>query len=74
MLAVDDLLGRGPVSYPHGQGPGAREAWRARMAVEASAWVAADEPGVPFSFVGLCHALDLDPGAVRAALAGRRAA
>ena len=70
-LAVDDLLGRGPASYAHGR---SREAWRSRIGAEAAAWVAADDPGVPYSFASLCTALGLDPGGVRRALAGRRAA
>jgi hypothetical protein len=71
-LAVNDLLGRGPVSYT-----GARKAvpaWRARMATAAAEWIAADEPGVPFSFASLCAVLGLDPDGVRRALAGRQAA
>jgi hypothetical protein len=44
------------------------------MAVEAAAWIEADEPGEPFSFAALCSVLDLDADGVRRALAGRRAA
>jgi len=74
-LAINDLHGKGPVSYGNGyRGTAAVAAWRARMAAEARAWIDADEPGVPYSFVSLCEFLGFDAAGVRRALAGRRAA
>jgi len=60
------------MSYANVRGPGAREAWRARMHAEAADWFSRDDAGVPYSFTSLCHALDLDPSALCAALADDR--
>src|SRR5262249_31290324 len=68
-LAVEDLVGCGPVAS-HGKQAGARAAWRARMATDAADWIAADEPGVPYSFVSLCDLLGLNPDGIRRALRG----
>lgn len=38
---------------------------------EASAWVAADDTTWLFSFASICHALDLNPACLRAALERR---
>jgi DNA-binding beta-propeller fold protein YncE len=38
---------------------------------EVEEWIAADDVVWPFSFVRICDALDLDPRAVRAAVAAR---
>src|SRR5215831_3479470 len=64
-LAIDDLLGRGPVSYGNGKGSQARERWRTRMAAEAHSWIDADDPGDLYSFASLCSVLGLDPAGVR---------
>jgi hypothetical protein len=45
---------------------GTRE--RMRLFHEAHAWVTADEPAWPFSFVNICQALALDCDALRAGL------
>jgi hypothetical protein len=46
-----------------------------RHLAEVEAWFASDDDVWPCSFVNLCHALDLDAGAVRRRLVGwRRAA
>jgi hypothetical protein len=74
-LALADLNKCGPVNGNGSRaGPQGLAAWRARMARDARAWIDADDGRWPYSFVGLCSVLGLDPGAVRSALAGRRAA
>ena len=50
-----------------------RRSSRDRQEIRAAkAWIAADDPTFPFSFVSVCAALGLDPAAVRREL--RRAA
>ena len=39
-----------------------------RLFREAHAWIMLDDAAWPFSFVNLCHALGLDPGALRTGL------
>jgi hypothetical protein len=46
----------------------------ARLAREAAAWVRANDPRWPFSFVNVCAHLDIDASRLRAALLGRAAA
>jgi hypothetical protein len=45
---------------------------RERARQQALAWLQSDCHTSPFQFVALCDALDLDPEAIRAAIAGRR--
>jgi len=73
-LAIADLRGCGVVSSNGHRGPAAVAAWRRRMAREARTWIDAEDGAWPYSFVNLCSVLGLDPDAVRAALADRRAA
>jgi len=46
----------------------------ARLAREAEAWVRANDPRWPFSFVNVCAHLDIDASRLRAALLARAAA
>ncbi|HLK12406.1 MAG TPA: hypothetical protein VKW76_13600 [Candidatus Binatia bacterium] len=45
-----------------------------RLAAEAEEWLASDDTAGPFTFVNVCHALDLEVGSVRAAVARERLA
>jgi hypothetical protein len=48
---------------------------RKRPAIAAAEqWFASDDLAAPFSFLNVCHMLDLEPSAVRTALTHRRAA
>jgi hypothetical protein len=67
--AVADVQGRPSSDAAYG-GP-QREAWKRRMAVEARAWIDADDRSWPYSFTNICHVLGLDPAGVRRALAGQ---
>ena len=60
MMAV---LARSLRDLQSNAGTGTRRA-RQHLA-EVEAWLASDDDGWPFSFVNLCHALDLDPSSVR---------
>jgi len=40
-----------------------------RLTAEVEEWIAADDPDWPFSFVNVCHALQLDPSCVRSRVA-----
>jgi hypothetical protein len=67
------VLARALLDLQTHAGTGTPRARRHRAGVEA--WFASDDDGWPFSFVNLCHALDLDADAVRSRLAHwRRAA
>jgi hypothetical protein len=70
MMAV---LARALLDLQTHAGTGARRA--RRHLAEAEAWFASDDDVWPFSFVNLCHALDLDASSVRGRLVRwRRAA
>ena len=70
MMAV---LARALLDLQTHAGTGTRRA-RQHLA-EVEAWLASDDDGWPFSFVNLCHALDLDASSVRSRLVRwRRAA
>jgi hypothetical protein len=60
MMAV---LARSLLDLQSNAGTGTRRARRHLAEVEA--WFASDDDVWPFSFVNLCHALDLDPSSVR---------
>jgi len=45
-----------------------RPARMRRLADEVEAWFAADDDGWPCSFLSICHALGIDPSAVRSRL------
>jgi hypothetical protein len=52
---------------------GRRSARDARLEVEVEAWLAADDPSWPLSFVNVCAVLELSPECLRRALAAARA-
>jgi hypothetical protein len=49
-----------------------RDGRAGRHVAEAEEWVASDAVDWPFTFLNVCHALELDPGYIRGGL-GRRA-